>query len=174
MKVKSFALAGSVVMAVLIVLPVVSIKAPRSMWWFEYEDMSIRWWAHLTDDKFCVDLDGDHSTFALIDTGYWTPEYGSYALLGVAKRFVWNGAGTVFGWAFLIGELKIDQRDAHIHETYGGGYITEWFYYRISKPNPPTNWMITLQGSDGTNPIPVTGTFWFSEDGGNTWNSFTP
>lgn len=172
MKVKSFALTGIVAIAVLMVLPVVLVKAPRPMWWFEYEDMSIRWWADLTLWQFCVDLDGDHSTYAQSLTGYWTPEYGSYAALCVAKKIVYNGASVGYSTAFLIGELKIQQRDAHIHETHG--YTTEWFYYRVSRPTPPTNWMIILQGSDGINPIPVTSTFWFSEDQGNTWNSFTP
>jgi len=139
-------------------------------WWFDYATMSVFWRADLAQMRFLVDFDGDHSTAALSDWGGWHWEYGTFSSLGVVKIVADGG---YYGWAFKIGELKIDQRDAHIRETVPG-HLTEWFYFWVPKTIPPTDWVVGLKRSDGINPIPVTSTFWYSEDGGATWNSFTP
>lgn len=178
MKIGSGALLILVSLAFLFVAMPVSVKAKPPNWWYEPEDGSIRWWADRTQWSFLVDLDGDNSTAARSDWGWWYHDYGTASNLGVVKIF-YREDGTpylyTYGWTPIrIGEWKISEtKAAHIHETMFGD-LTEWFYFTISKKMPPTNWMVILQGSDGTNPIPVTSTFWISLDSGATWTSYTP
>ena len=151
------------------------VEAEETMWWFDYTTMSVVWRADLAKGNFLVDFDGDHSTVALTDWGLWHVEWGTCSNLGVMKRFEVDGKSAWYAWAFRIGELKIGGPKAHINKAdWWGNVTTEWFYFWVPKTTPPTDWVVHLQRSDGINPIPVTSTFWYSEDGGATWNSFTP
>jgi len=179
MKVRSFALVASVLLAVLMVLPIVSVNAPKPTWWYDEEDGSIHWWTDQTGDTFLVDLDGDNTTAATTNLwGHW--EYGTVSSLGVVNITYGEGSmGWAYGWAAMIGTLKIDKNPTkpfwewHIHETIFGD-LTEWFCFRITKKKPPTNFHVILYASDGTNRLPITLPFWYSEDNGYTWNEYNP
>lgn len=140
------------------------------VWWYDSVSKSVCWRADLAKEKFFVDFDGDHSTYALTDWSFWHYEYGICCNLGIAKRVP---DGVNFAWAFRIGELRIDGPSAHINKAdWWGPTTTEWFYYYVDDTIPPTDWIVHLQRSDGVNPIPVTEPFWYSEDWGSTWSFF--
>jgi len=149
----------------------ITVTTETDLMWFDYETGSICWRANLTSYSiFRVDLDGNHSTAAFGGKGGWTPEYGEFAYLGVVVSGGWFEQ---YGYAFRIGERKIENSSAHIHTTYSGRE-TEWFYFWVPKTTPPTDWIVCLQGSDGVEPIPVTKPFWYSRDRGETWKAYDP
>jgi len=158
----------------------VSVEAAnnQSVWWFDYKTMSVCYRVDLAKRSFRVDFDGDHSTTTIDTYSNWDINYGACADLGVTRN-IRNGTGAVYAWAFRIGEKKIDGPAAHINgadwwETEFHVNRTEWFYYWVNWTTPPTDWVVHVQRSNGTNPSLVTDTFWYSQDCGKTWNSFTP
>ncbi len=149
--------------------------------WYDYSDQSIRWNTSAPANLpyiVRVDLDGEHDIFAMTTSGgvggNYHYEYGYYADVGVARSI--GGSGFIVKWATRIGELKIRQDtdgdyEWHTRDFYGEG---EWFGFTLQKNTPPTDWVVVLHRSDGTNILPVDNTFWWSINGGKTWNSFTP
>lgn len=150
---------------------ILSVITSDELWWFDYETMSVCWRANVAKGSFFVDFDEDRSTAALTNWGYWHVDYGVCCSLGVAKIISEHNVG--YGWAFIIGEQEIDPPGyAHIHKTEAGD-ITEWFYYWVPKIEPPTDWVVCLQQSNGTVSMPVNETFWWSRDA-EVWFAYTP
>lgn len=150
----------------------------QEIWWFDRATMSVCYRLDLAHRCFKVDFDGDHSTSTTDTYGDWSIEYGTEANLGVT-RTISNGTGGLFAWAFKIGEQRIDGPNASINGadwwvTDFHVNKTEWFYYWVEDTIPPTDWVVHIQRSNGTNPKPVSEPFWYTLDYGKTWNLFSP
>lgn len=146
--------------------------------WFNYRDGSIRWRADKANGSFLVDLDGDHNTLFFSDVLRHHPDWGAMCDVGISVieniSLPWGGwyIRQGYGWVGSIGTEHVDC-EGHINKTSIGQY-SESFYVTVRKKEPPTDWVVILYMSDGENIMPVTKTFWYSIDAGETWKSFIP
>jgi hypothetical protein len=153
------------------------------MWWFDYTGKEVCLPADLASPHgslgcFVLDFDGYRST-ATITEKLWHVDWGGdCADLGILKHFPGQGL-TWFGWAFRIGVGRIDGPRAHINRAdwWDPGITTEWFHYYVKDTVPPTDWIVCLKRSDGTDPLDVIDPFHFSGNydvGQVNWRLFDP
>lgn len=150
--------------------------------WYNYSDQSI----YVKTDEhpiLLVDLksdlqEEDHATVAITNRIGYHVYYG-YDCYDVGVAIVYT---TKYGlsmwptWACRIGDWKIDQDydgdyEWHRRDRYNQG---EYYCFTLRKTTIPTDYIIIIHNSDGTNLLPITEKFWYSLDQGVTWRSFVP
>ncbi len=142
-------------------------------WWFDETSKAVCWngMSFGTDD-FRIDLDGNHGTsvtsrYSGFPTFLLMPLSGMYDTQGSIRGV--NGA------ASLLSEQEVNPPIPHFREYYAPNDTwSEWYHVFVTKLDPPTDWVLGMQRSDGSTIFPLTDPFWYTEDEGSTWQVFDP
>lgn len=149
--------------------------------WYNYSDQSI----YVKTDEhpiLLVDLksdlqEEDHATVAITNRMNYHVDYGwNCCDIGVSICLYDPGISMWPTWACRIGEWKIDSDydgDYEYHRICRGN-TGEYYCFTLRKTTPPTDYVIIIHNSDGSNLLPITEKFWYSLDLGVTWRSFVP
>lgn len=142
-------------------------------WWFDPVSKAVCWdgrtfyWHTLQ-----FDFDGERRTTMTSDYS----EEPQFLVVPMARAGnTYSSIGGIKGYLALLSETDVNPPISHTQ--FGNlveGLLTEWFHVFVTKKDPPTDWVIGLQRSDGSHIIPLTEPFWYSEDEGKTWTEFDP
>ena len=147
---------------------------PVIEWWFDPVSNAVCWDGRsFALEEFRIDFDGNRGTSV-------TSKYvGVPVRYAVSPRsLIFGGSSAIPGLSGLISWLAAElvnppvphHRDySLVHDTY-----SEWYHVFVTKLDPPTDYVVGVQRSDGQNIIPLTDPFWYSEIGGGSWHVFDP
>jgi len=148
--------------------------SPVIEWWFDPVSNAVCWDGRILYPKeFRIDFDGNRDTSV-------TSRYVGVPVRNVVSPVVWmyDGGATIPGLSGLVSWLAADLVNppvphhrgySLVHDTY-----SEWYHVFVTKLDPPTDYILGLQRSDGSNIIPLADPFWYSENGGGSWHLFDP
>lgn len=143
-------------------------------WWFDPVSEAVCWDGRiLLSEKFRIDFDGDRNTsVASMYVGVPAP----YAVSPRSRMY--QGSSAIPGLSGQISWLAEDLVNPPVphHRSYSPVHdvYSEWYHVFVTKLDPPTDYILGVQRSDGENIIPLTDPFWFSENGGGSWHLFDP
>ena len=143
-------------------------------WWYDATTGALCWDGRTERPAlFYVDLDGVHETAVTND---WSN--------GTGGLFVAPVVAVSRGWTSIPGqdgqtqaqwgETRINPPVPHVRHPQNTQFPQEWYHIFVTKLTPPSDFVIGLQGSDGTHVRPIDGPFWVSEDFGRTFTEFRP
>ena len=150
------------------------VGANQVEWWFDPVSNAVCWDGRSDAfESFRIDFDGNSPTS--VTSKYVGVPY-RYAVS--PRSLIFGGSSAIPGLSGLISWLAAElvnppvphHRDySLVHDTY-----SEWYHVFVTKLDPPTDYVVGVQRSDGQNIIPLTDPFWYSENGGGSWHIFDP
>jgi hypothetical protein len=147
---------------------------PVIEWWFDPVSNAVCWDGRiLLPEEFRIDFDGNRDTS--VTSGY----VGVPAPHVVSPRSrMYKGSSTIPGLSGLVSWLSEDLVNPPVPHTRSYHVVndvySEWYHVFVTKLDPPTDYILGVQRSDGQNIIPLTDPFWYSENGGGNWHVFDP
>src|SRR3990170_2105400 len=144
-------------------------------WWYDPSTQAVCWDGR-TERPFLfhIDLDAVHETAATSDWGTGTGCLVVLPMVSVAGWSVSVSGRDPSGGAAYISERVVNPPLPHVKHGSNTAYPQEWYHIFVTKLVPPTDYILGIQRSDGTNVLPIDGPFWVSEDFGATYAEFTP
>ena len=144
-------------------------------WWFDPVSNAVCWDGRTSAiEKFRIDFDGNRGTSVTSKyVGVPAPPHvvspssrmygGSSGIPGLSGRISW------------LAEDLVNPPVPHFRHYYPiNDTYSERYHVFVTKLDPPTDYIVGVQRSDGQNIIPLTDPFWYSENGGGSWHLFDP
>jgi len=148
--------------------------SPVIEWWFDPVSKAVCWDGRSSPQwEFRIDLDGDLGTSI---TSEYVGHPGPYMVLPISVVYVVaHSVGGLNGYASLISEYEVNPPIPHFRDRYGpNGSFSEWYHVFVTELEPPTDYVLGVQRSDGYSIIPLWDPFWYTEDNAMTWHKFDP
>ncbi|MFQ5884432.1 MAG: hypothetical protein ACE5IO_04955 [Thermoplasmata archaeon] len=143
-------------------------------WWFDPVSKAVCWDGRsFLQYEFRIDLNGDLGTSI---TSEYVGHPAPYMVLPISVVYVnAHSVGGLNGYASLISEYEVNPPIPHFRDRYGpNGSFSEWYHVFVTELEPPTNYVLGVQRSDGSSIIPLWDPFWYTEDNAMTWHKFDP
>ncbi len=137
-------------------------------WWYDGKEKAICWDGSTGGQfMFLVDLDGIHQTSVTSEWETGTNGLVVGAAFGLAGRF--TSYPGIDGSTVRLSQHEVNPPVPHASVPDNTRFPVEWYHLFVTKLAPPSNYVLGLQGSDGTHVKPIDSAFWISEDSGATW-----